>query len=150
MPEVGKKQTAHFRIIKTNIDQFAVFEENYTNLDGVFDIKSKVLFQFDQAHSVLKCSCGVDCLKDNLIVVKAAITFEYELSEDTINGLIEGDKIKFPKDLLVFFSTNAYGALRGVIMAKLESTAIRLILPVVDLSGFIKTSMILPYSDNRH
>lgn len=136
-----KPKTAIFRITKSEINQFAVFEENYKSINGQFDIKSSITFNFDVFSSILSCACLVNCYKDDLLVVKAEVTLCYELSKETIADMTNANGIVIPKELLVYFGSNTYSTLRGVVMAKLESTQVRLTLPLENLSKLITQNL---------
>lgn len=136
-----KQKTAVFRIIKSEINQFAVFEENYKNIDGQFNVKSSITFNFDVFSSTISCACLANCYKDDLLVVKAEVTLCYELSKETITDMTKSNEIVIPKEILVYFGSNTYSTLRGVVMAKLEPTQVRLILPLENLSKLITQSL---------
>lgn len=136
-----KNKAAKFRLTKSEINQFAVFEENYKNINGQFDIKSVITFNFDIESATLSCSCEVNCLKENLLIVRAEVTLHYEISNETIGNLTHNNAIIIPKQLLAYWGSNTYSTLRGVIMAKLESTQVRLILPLNNLSNIIAENL---------
>ncbi len=137
----SKQRTATFRLVKSEINQFAVFEENYKRLDGQFDIKSNIAFNLDVFSSTLSCACSVNCYKDNLLVVKAEVTLYYELSKETFADMTHDNYVIVPKELLAYFGSNTYSTLRGVIMAKLESTQVRLVLPLGNLTRLITQNL---------
>lgn len=139
----NKSKIALFRIVNTVINQFAVFEENYSDVNAKFDFQSALRIVFDKGTNVLACTCEVSCLNGDKPVMKASITFGYELSPETVADFTKGDTIIIPKDLLIYFGSNAYGALRGVVLAKLEPTKVRLIVPLESLDRIIDRPLVI-------
>ena len=133
-----------FRLISTKIDQFASFEEN-DNPAIEFEFFSTLSFDFDREKNTLFCSCSVTGNKNNIVVVKGAVTFGYELDPISSKRLSEKEstELTVPKETLIFLASKTYGGLRGVLLAKLQNTNIRLVLPLTDLSEIITEPLCL-------
>lgn len=58
---------------------------------------------------------------------------DYSLTPETVEILTKGNTITLPRDLVMFFASNTYGAMRGILMAKLENSPVQLILPLMEL-----------------
>lgn len=137
MPEPKKK--AFFSLINSEIDQFAVFPENYSpKEEEKFNIQSTLNFRYDQTKSDIACSCGVNCFMDEKIIVKCEVTMTYKMTIQTMKDFKGNGELNIPKDILVFFANTTYNSLRGVILAKLSNTQIRLLLPLINLNDIIK------------
>ena len=126
-----------FRLIKNEIDQFAVFENNFTGADKHLMFDSSLHFHFNVNTLTLTCSCAVTCNSQTGMVATGAVSFTYEFEPSSINELRKEDVLSLPEDLLVFLGSKTYGALRGVMLAKLEPTTVRLTIPLEDLSDII-------------
>ncbi|GFI38458.1 hypothetical protein IMSAGC016_00221 [Muribaculaceae bacterium] len=140
MPEKTTKR-ALFNIERGGIDQFAFFEDNYNVSADSLRLSSTVRFEYHTAKGMLDCECAVVGTQNGTIVLKASVLFTYGLAPETISDLSEDGSIVIPKQLLVYFASNTYGALRGVLLAKLENTPLRLILPAVNLAEIVKDSL---------
>lgn len=136
MPELINK-SAKFYLASSSIDEFAVFEDNNSPTDELI-INSTITFGFDINKNLLSCTSSVVFIKKDKPVVKCTLTYGYRLHEETLNGLTKGSFIEFPKELLIYFGSKTYGGLRGVLLAKLEHTSIKTVLPLTNLNNIIK------------
>lgn len=132
---------AYFQIKGGGIPEYAFFEENYDDSVKQFQLHSSLGFTFNADSNVLNCLCGVKIMQENLPILKSSVSFDYAIAEETIASLRKSKKLIFPKSLLTYFGTNALGALRGVIMAKLETSQFKFILPPVNLNDIIEDDL---------
>lgn len=143
MPDTSKK-LASFRIVSAEPDQFAYLEENRAKNKENTETASDISFSYDTSSRMLKCTCSVKYQENKALVLIGGLSVTFELSSDTIDHYEQTDKLEIPQDLLVFFATHTYGALRGMLIAKLESTAFRWILPIVSIKDLITTPFRIP------
>lgn len=126
-----------FRLLNSSIDQFAVFENNNCDNSNDFDFHSKINFSLDSSTLILSCATSVEISKKDKLVAVGAITFRFRLNEESVKNNLTDGNFCISKDNLIYFASKTYGALRGVMIAKLEPTSIRTILPFADLSAII-------------
>lgn len=139
---------AYFQIIEGGIQEYAFFKENYDPTVPEFQLKSTISFQFTQDTNVLTSNAGITINQNGIPVLKCTISFDYSLLEETIREFTKCKQIVIPRDILIYFGSNALGALRGAIMAKLETTTFRFILPPVNLGDIIKESLTIERDTN--
>lgn len=136
-----KEMTFSFKPVYTSIDQYAVFEKNYKGPDTEFNVNSNIKFEYDLPTRTLKCQTSADVSQLENIVVTVMLTISYKLDEDTVRSLSHADKITLPAELIAYFGSKTYGAMRGVLIARLQSTAIRFMLPFVDIKQMVRSSL---------
>ena len=129
---------AYFLINGGGIQEYAYFDENYDSSVSEFQLNSSLSFNYSPDTRILTSLCGITVNQKGLPVVKCTISFDYALTPETIKDFSTAKKIVFPKEVLVYFGTNSLGALRGAIMARLETTRFKFILPPVNLNDIIK------------
>lgn len=129
---------AYFQINGGGIQEYAYFDENYNSSVSEFQLNSSLSFNFNPQTRILTSLCGVTVNQNGLPVVKCTISFEYALTLETVQDFSVSKKIEIPQEILVYFGTNSLGALRGAIMARLETTRFKFILPPVNLNDIIK------------
>lgn len=124
-----------FRLCKAEIKQFAVFEENDIADKSEVQIKANFKVRFDEEESVVFNECTVSFVNQEKPIVKASVELGYQLTPETVEGLTKNDVFTLPQELLMYFATHTYGAVRGVLMAKLENNPVQLLLPLMEING---------------
>lgn len=127
-----------YRIIKTEIPQFAIFEDQLPDSSKNFNIQSSISFNYNHYCRLVKCTCGITFYNGGQPLIKAANSLYFELSEATEHRFISDESIQIPRNVLIHFATLTYGALRGIIIAKTENMAYSIpVIPTVDLTLII-------------
>lgn len=132
------KKQAYFQITGGSIPEYAFFGENYDAADPQFHLNSTLSFKFTPDTRVLTSLCGITVNQKGVPVMKCSLTFDYTIAEETISDFTKNKRIVIPKDILRYFASNSLGALRGAIMAKLETTPFKFILPPVNVADIIE------------
>ena len=135
-----ENKPAKFSLVNTSIDQFAVFEDNNASSDRL-TVNSSISFGFDHNNGILTCRAEVDYIRNDRPLVRCAVSYSYKLHEETINEFTNGAVIVIPREILVYFGSKTYGGLRGVLLAKLENTSVRTVLPLTNLNSIITDSL---------
>lgn len=135
-----ENKSAKFSLVNTSIDEFAVFEDNNASSDRL-TVNSSISFGFDRDNGILTCRAAVDYIRNDRPLVRCALSYGYKLHEETIDEFTNGDVIVIPREILVFFGSKTYGGLRGVLLAKLENTSVRTVLPLTNLNSVITDSL---------
>lgn len=136
-----KTMTFSFKPVCSVIDQFAVFENNYKGSDVEFNINSNIKFEYDVPSRTLRCQTSAEVNQQDRIVVVVMVTMGYELEEKTVKCLTNANRITLPSELIAFFGSKTYGAMRGVLLARLEPTQVRFILPFIDINQIVRSSV---------
>lgn len=147
MPESTNKSVT-FRIVAAKIDQFASFEENFKAGESI-RIQSSVSFTYECRKRLLDCTVSALCSMESGPIVKGIMTVSYELSEESVNSLYEDGSLSIPADILAYFASNAYAALRGMLVGKLDSSSINFVLPISPISSMIKEPVSIKFPSNQ-
>lgn len=131
-----------FRLFEEYIDEIALFEENIPSPKDTIEFNSNIGFKTEKTGVHLACECSVTCIAGGKIFAKVKVTFIYEFDPVAIeaNTDKQDHSIIIPKDTLIYIASKTYGAMRGVLLAKLSTKGIKHVLPLINLSEIITTS----------
>lgn len=132
-----------FRLVKSTIDQFAFFEGNNNPLIKEYETTWSIEFKYDSEERLLYCLTGVECCQNSKIVTTAAITLVFELRKEAVEDRTKDGTFVIPSGHLSYFASKTCDTLRGVLMAKLEPTTIRITLPLINPEETIKKPIIV-------
>lgn len=121
-----------FNYSKMEIDQFAMFLENYKHETQDVQFQTEAQFSFDKGNSVLCCKIEVNMSAEDKPLVKAVLKSYFNIQPESVSALCQDGKILFPPQLLVQFASLCYGSMRGVIFAKTQGCVLsNFVLPPV-------------------
>lgn len=128
-----------FRLINYRIDQFAVFQDAVANRPEYLQHESEVRFNFLADSLILQCTSSVLFKNKDRPVATCMLTLDYELNPEDVESLKDSNDntLILSRSLLALIASKTYGALRGALMAKLEPTTLRLLLPLSDMNRLI-------------
>ena len=112
----GKSNKYTFR--RMELEQFAMFEENYNKDIKEVQFQTEVQFSFYKGISVLCCRISVNMSAMDKPLAKIVLKSFFEIHLDSLKLLLKEDKIVFPPVPLVQFASLCYGAIRGVQFSK--------------------------------
>lgn len=124
-----------FKLCKADIKQFAVFEENDIADKRNVQVNVGFKIRFDIEDSTVFNECTVTFINKEKPIVKVSVELGYLLTPETVRDLTENQIFKLPQKLLMYFATHTYGAVRGVLMAKLENNSVQLLLPLMEINA---------------
>ena len=138
-------RSAQFKIVKGELLQFAVMENELTeersNLMNRFGVK----FQFNSISRILRCVAEITFSYGDKVIAKASNGFYFALSEETVADLRLEQNISVPQQLLAYFASLTFGALRGMCVIKAGENGINLpVVPPVNLNDIITEPGIFP------
>ena len=113
-----------YKYSKMEIEQFAMFEENYNQNVEEVEFQTEAQFSFDKESSVLCSKIVVNMSAVEKPLVKAELKSYFNIQPESIDSLRQDGKILFPPQLLVQFASLCYGSMRGVIFAKTQGNAL--------------------------
>ena len=99
----GKSNKYRFR--RMELEQFAMFEENYDKDVKEAQFQTEAQFLFDKGTSVLCCRISVDMSAMDKPLAKVVLKSFFEIHPDSLRLLIKEDKIVFPPVPLVQFDS---------------------------------------------
>lgn len=135
------EQQVNYRFSKMELEQFAMFEENFNIDTKEVQFQTEAQFSFDKENSVLCSRISVDMSAIEKPLAKTVLRSYFEIHPESISALKEGNKILFTPPLLVQFASLCYGAIRGVMFAKTQDTPlVNYILPPVYFGNLIDKS----------
>ena len=133
-----------YKFSKMQLDQFAMFEENLTQLDQEVDIQTETRFSFDKEKNMLCSQITVSMLQENNILLKADLSSFFEIQAESLQYLQKEGKLIFPPSLLIQFASLCFGSIRGVIFTKTIGTTLNnFILPPVYFGNIIDKSFVV-------
>ena len=127
-----------YRFRRMELEQFAMFKENYNKDIKEVQFQTEVQFSFYKGISVLCCRISVDMSAIDKPLAKIVLKSFFEIHPDSLKLLLKEDKIVFPPVPLVQFASLCYGAIRGVLFAKTQDTPLAsYVLPPVYFGNMI-------------
>ena len=133
-----------YKFSRMELEQFAMFEENYSCEVKEVEFQTEAQFSFDKSNSVL-CSKIIVCmLQDTKPLVKAELRSFFNIKPESIEEIRKEDKIIFAPALLVQFASLCYGSMRGVLFTKTMGTPMSsFILPPTYFGNLIDKSFVV-------
>ena len=104
------------------LEQFAMFEENYDKVVKEAQFQTEAQFSFYKGISVLCCRISVNMSAMDKPLAKIVLKSFFEIHPDSLRLLLKEDKIVSPPVPLVQFASLCYGAIRGVQFSKTQDT----------------------------
>lgn len=127
-----------YRFRRMELEQFAMFKENYNKDIKEVQFQNEVQFSFYKGISVLCCRISVDMSAIDKPLAKIVLKSFFEIHPDSLKLLLKEDKIVFPPVPLVQFASLCYGAIRGVQFSKNQDTPLAgYVLPPVYFGNMI-------------
>lgn len=127
-----------YKYSKIELEQFAMFEENYSDKEPDMQFETEVQFSFDRDNNILCSKIIVTASQSDNLLFKAVMNSYFEIKDESVRQLTQGKRIVFGPQLLVQFASLCYGTLRGVIHLKTLGTSLNpYILPPVFFDSII-------------
>ncbi len=138
-----------FKLVGLKSDQFAIFEENYsekkkteliTNLDfGINSNEKQVVvyatFTFEQSKKAF---------------IKIRVSCQFKVEPKAWESFVIDGKIIFPKGFISHLAVLTIGSTRGVLHAKTEGTSFnKFLLPTIDVTNLINSDAEFELSENQ-
>ena len=131
-----------YKFIKIDLTQFSPEWDKYDSENPGVGIETNFNFSFNKTEGVLRCTTNLHFIQDDQVFLKTELQTYYEISKESIDGLVSENVLTIPKGLLCQFASLAYGSYRGVLYMKTINTPLsNLILPPMYLNEVIKDDM---------
>ena len=132
-----------FRLIGGELLQFAVFENELPQGFNETSITTNVKFLYNGKIRTLKCVTEGLYSHKQKTFAKISNAMYFELAEESVTNLKIDTKVSVPQEILTYFASLTYGALRGMCLLKSEEFKVPLpILPPVNFNEIIKEASI--------
>ena len=133
-----------YKFSKMELEQFAMFEENYSSEIKEVEFQTEVQFSFDKSNNILCSKIVVNMLQSTKLLVKAELRSFFNIKSESIEEIRKDNKITFVPSLLVQFASLCYGSIRGVLFTKTLGTPMNsFILPPAYLDELIDKSFVV-------
>lgn len=133
-----------YKYVKMELEQFAMFEENYNPEVKEVQFQTESQFSFDKENSVLCSRIVVNMSASDKPLVKTELKSYFEIQPESVDRIRQDNKIVFAPALLVQFLSLCYGSMRGVIFSKTSGTPLaNYILPPVYFGNLIDKAFIV-------
>ncbi len=122
------------------IEQFAFFDENYTN-DEIIELGTKFDIMLHRADRKIGIFFEVKYLQLNRILIKLVVSCHFIFTEESWKKLINSEKsiILFPKESIGHLAMITVGTARGILFTKTEGTRYStFILPTLNIADMFK------------
>lgn len=136
------EQQVMYKYSKMELEQFAIFEENYQVGTTDVQFQTEAQFSYDMEHFVLCSKIIVNMMNiEKKPLLKAELKSYFDLQPESVEGLRQDGRIIFAPPLLVQFASFCYGAMRGVLFTKTSDSPLnKFILPPVYFGNIIDKS----------
>lgn len=142
----------HFRMIKINVDQFAILADQLPTGDMSYSVRTGFRFAPDARR--IACTFEVtfdekdgDNVDKKIIVLEE--TCEFEIQPVDWDNLITDNKLTITPQDLCMLANQTVGVARGLLYSKTENTPFtQFILPPVNLTTLITEPITIELSDN--
>ena len=133
-----------YKYAKMELEQFAMFEENIPLETNDVQFQTGVQFSFDKDNRILCSKVVVTISQENNPIMKIDLNNYFEIASESINNLMQEEKIVFSPPILVQFASLGYGAIRGIMYTKTLGTALSaFILPPIYLGNMIDKAFVV-------
>ena len=117
-----------------DIQQFATFEENYSDKRTEVEISNNFQFSYNFEDRTVKCVTSVIFTQDKAVILKCELASFFYLERETAESLVKDNVFRATSELLSQFASLTYGSIRGVIFTKtIGSPLNKIILPPNDI-----------------
>ncbi len=128
-----------YKYNQMELEQFALFEENYAQDIEEVQYQTEVQFAYDHKNLIICCKMSSTMTFEGKPLLKTVLNSYFDISETSIKELTEDETVTFPPFALIQFASLSYGTMRGIIFAKTTGTPVnRLILPPMFFNEVIK------------
>lgn len=128
-----------YRYAKIELEQFAMFEDNFRNDEDEIQLQTEVKFQYDKEQYVLCCKITITFSNGETPLMRAVANSYFLINKESVETITdEKGRIIIPKQVLIQFASLNYGSLRGMIHLKtLGSKLSNYILPPIFFNKII-------------
>jgi hypothetical protein len=126
-----------FSLFEIKTDQFALFEENYSN-KGNINLGTDLTFGLNKENKVFSVTAKFTFEMKKKPFMSIQITCYFAINETNWNDFVNGNRITFPKQFVSHMAMLTVGTSRGILHTKTENTIFNsYILPTTNVAEII-------------
>lgn len=138
-----------YRFLNIKINQFACFEENFDRQIPELNVSGTYSYGFDLTTGHFRCLASITYSQCDKIVMKIETEALYQLMDVAIGEFVKGNTLIMPSEAVRYFTSMLYGATRGILACKLESTPLAsIVLPPDNLDKIITNPLVIPIGND--
>ena len=138
------EQQVMYKFSRMELEQFAMFEENYHPEPKEVQFHTEAQFSYDADNYILCSKIIVNMAAQEKPLVKAELKSYFNLLPESVENLRKDGRITFAPSLLVQFASLCYGSIRGVIFTKTLGTPLNgFIVPPVYFGNLIDKGFVV-------
>lgn len=131
MNEIG------FALKKITTEQFAILDENITDLSNI-QLNSSIKFGINREDKFVAVFPLFKFQVENIPFLVIEIACHFKIEEASWDSFKSEKEIVFPKGLMIHLAVLAVGTTRGVLHAKTEKTSLNnFIIPTINVNRFV-------------
>jgi len=132
-----ENNTIGFNLIGLKTEQFATFEENYSEKKET-QIHTGIEFKLSSEQKRIGIFAEFTFTQETHTLVKLQISCHFAVSPESWDSFCSESKIVFPKGFMMHLTMLTIGTARGVLHAKTEGTIFnQFILPTINVEELI-------------
>lgn len=133
-----------YKYNRMELEQFAMFEENYDSSVTTAEFQTEAQFSFDKEQNILCSAITVCMLNKDKMLLKAKLKSYFNIMPESVEDMRVDGRISFAPQILVQFASFCYGSMRGVMYAKSMGTPLcNFILPPVYFGNLIDKGFVV-------
>lgn len=134
---MDKNLNIGFSLFEIKTDQFALFEENYSN-KGTINLGTDLTFGLNKENKVFSVTAKFTFVLKKKPFMSIQVTCFFLINDENWNDFIKENKITFPKPFVSHMAMLTVGTSRGVLHTKTENTIFNsYILPTTNVAEII-------------
>ncbi len=134
---MDKNLNIGFSLFEIKTDQFALFEENYSN-KGTINLGTDLTFGLNKENKVFSVTAKFTFVMKKKPFMSIQVTCFFLINDENWNDFIKKNKITFPKPFVSHMAMLTVGTSRGILHTKTENTIFNsYILPTTNVSEII-------------
>ena len=136
-----------YKIVDIKVLQFAIITEQLDSDSTIFDWNMKTSYSFgvEPTQRLFFCVLEILISKDEHPLIKIETQASFELYEGNFHRFIKKDGFHMPTSDVCHFTSMLYGATRGILVSKLESTSLKhIILPPINMRDVVTHPLFIP------
>lgn len=134
---MDKNLNIGFSLFEIKTDQFALFEENYSN-KGTINLGTDLTFGLNKENKVFSVTAKFTFVMKKKPFMSIQVTCFFLINDENWNDFIKKNKITFPKPFVSHMAMLTVGTSRGILHSKTENTIFKsYIIPTTNVAEII-------------
>lgn len=136
------KQYIQFNIAEIKTEQFALFEENYSE-NAKINLETNLSYGINKEERFFLISIKFTFLIKKKPFITIQVNCSFEIEEKSFDKFNKGNELVLPRSLVSHMSMITIGTTRGVLHSKTEGTIFnKYILPTINVDEMISEDVV--------